>query len=65
MDTYDHTNGLEVTLPDRTSLHDLLVHLNLEPQGIGMMFMNGRPAAKETQLKDGAKIRIFQPIFGG
>ncbi len=64
-DAYDHQNGVDVTIPEGTTIHDLLVHLNLAPNGIGMIFMNSRPVKKNARIKDEAKIKIFQPIFGG
>lgn len=65
LDDYNHQEGLDVTIPEDTSIQDLLVHLNLEPDGIGMIFMDGMPAKKKARLKQGARITIFQPIFGG
>lgn len=65
VDHYDHQGGLDVVISDGASIHDLLLLLNLEPKGIGMIFMDGRPAKKETRLKQGVQIKIFQPIFGG
>jgi sulfur carrier protein ThiS len=64
-DAYDHKNGLGVSISQGASIHDLLVHLNLHPRGIGMIFMDGRSVKKDTRLKEGARIKIFQPIFGG
>lgn len=64
-ESYNHQDGLGVSILPGGSIHDLLVHLNLPPRGIGMIFMDGRPVKKDTRLKEGAQIRIFQPIFGG
>lgn len=65
MDQYDHHSGLDIDIKDNSTFADLLVHLKLQPEGIGMMFMDDRPANKTTRLKNSGKIRIFQPIFGG
>lgn len=64
-DAYDHQGGLGVSLLEGASIHDLLIHLALHPKGIGMIFMDDRPVKRDTRLKEGARIRIFQPIFGG
>lgn len=64
-DEYDHMSGLDVVLPEGTSIHDLLIHLDLLARRLGMVLMDGRPAQKDTRLKDEAKIKIFQPIAGG
>jgi len=62
---YDHGVGLGVSFTQKASIRDLLVHLNLIPKGIGMIFMDGVSVKMNTRLKEGARIKIFQPIFGG
>jgi sulfur carrier protein ThiS len=64
-DAYDHGGGLGVSIAQGASVQDLLVQLNLDPKGIGMIFMDGVPVKMDTRLKAGARIKIFQPIFGG
>jgi sulfur carrier protein ThiS len=64
-DEYDHLSGLEVIIPEQASIHDLLVFLNLSSERLGMIYMDGRCLNKKSRLKDGAQIKIFQPIAGG
>jgi len=64
-DEYDHLSGLEVDIRDAASIHDLLVYLNLSSERLGMIYMDGRRLNKKSRLKDGARIKIFQPIAGG
>ena len=64
-DGYDHLSGLEVTIADEASIDDLLVYLNLAPERLGIGSMDGRVLKKKSPLKDGAQIKIFQPIAGG
>jgi sulfur carrier protein ThiS len=64
-DAYDHSSGLEVSLREEASIHDLLVYLNLSSERLGMIYMDGRRLNKKSRLKDGARIKIFQPIAGG
>ena len=64
-DAYDHLSGLEVVIPDESSIHDLLAHLNLLSERLGMISMDGRLLNKNSRLKNGAQIKIFQPISGG
>jgi len=64
-DAYDHSSGLEVILPDEASIHDLLDYLNLSPERLGMICMDGSLLNKKSRLKDGAQIDIFHPIAGG
>ena len=64
-DEYDHLSGLEVNIPDEASIHDLLDYLNLSSERLGMIYMDGTLLNKKSRLKDGAQIKIFQPISGG
>ena len=64
-DEYDHLSGLEVNIPDEASIHDLLDYLKLSSERLGMIYMDGKVLNKKSQLKDGAQIKIFQPISGG
>jgi hypothetical protein len=64
-DQYDHLSGLKAVLPDEASIHDLLVYLNLSSERLGMIYMDGKRLNKKSRLKDGAQIKIFQPISGG
>jgi len=64
-ESYDHLSGLNVVLPDESSINDLLAHLNLKSEGLGMIYMDGKPLNKNSQLRNGAQIKIFQPISGG
>jgi len=64
-DDYDHLSGLDVLLPEKSSIQDLLVYLNILPNRVGMILMDGRPVQKDTQLKNDTQIKILQPIAGG
>ena len=64
-DDYDHLSGLEVDIPEEASIHDLLDYLNLSSERLGMIYMDGILLNKKSRLKDGAQIKIFQPISGG
>ena len=64
-DDYDHLSGLDVCLPEKNSIQDLLVYLNILPNRVGMILMDGKPVQKDTQLKNETQIKILQPIAGG
>jgi sulfur carrier protein ThiS len=64
-DDYDHLSGLDVLLPEGSSIQDLLVYLNILPKSVGMILMDGKPVQKDTQLKNETEIKILQPIAGG
>jgi sulfur carrier protein ThiS len=64
-DEYDHASGLDVILPDESSIGDLLVHLNILPKRVGMVVMDGKSVQKDVWIKNEAQIKILQPIAGG
>ncbi|MDA3790712.1 MAG: MoaD/ThiS family protein [Desulfobacula sp.] len=64
-DDYDHLSGLDVLLPEESSIQDLLVYLNVLPKRVGMILMDGKPVQKDTRLKNETQIKILQPIAGG
>ncbi len=64
-DEYDHMSGLDIVLPEESSIDDLLSFLGILPKRIGMILMDGKPVQKDTRIKDGARIKILQPIAGG
>ena len=64
-DDYNHMSGLEVDIPEGAAIHDLLDYLNLSSERLGMIYMDGKLLNKKSRLKDGAQIKIFQPISGG
>jgi hypothetical protein len=55
----------QAVIKDEASIHDLPVYLNLSSERLGMIYMDGRCLNKKSRLKDGARIKIFQPIAGG
>lgn len=65
LDGYDHLSGLDVHLGEGSALGDLLAYLKLSMDGLGMIYMDGKPLNKNSRLKDGAQIKIFHPISGG
>jgi len=64
-DAYDHLSGLAVSMPEDATIDDLLAYLKLAPERLGIISMDGRVLKKKARLKDGAQIKVFQPIAGG
>lgn len=62
---YDHSSGLDLVLLKGASIDDLLVQLDLLNASVGMIFMDDQQVKRDTCVKDNARIKIFQPIFGG
>lgn len=48
-----------------STVADILVKLNLLPQGVALLRVNGRDALDEQVLQDGDIIALFPPMGGG
>jgi sulfur carrier protein ThiS len=44
---------------------DLVARLGLGDARLGLISVDGRLVHGDAPLHDGARVRIFQPIFGG
>ena len=55
----------EVELPERSSIGDLIAHLEIRPNEVKVTFVNGRARAALYRLKDGDEVGIFPPVGGG
>jgi len=62
---HDLIHGMEVELPNGSTVGDLIAHLDLPTQKLGMVSMNGNLVKAGRLLKENAVVRVFQPIFGG
>ncbi|MDA8137257.1 MAG: MoaD/ThiS family protein [Desulfobacteraceae bacterium] len=62
---YDPDKGLILEFAQGTKVADLTQRLNLAAEDTGVVALDGRVAAPETSLYDGAQIRIFQAAYGG
>jgi molybdopterin converting factor small subunit len=52
-------------IPDRASVRDLLIQLEIGPNELKIVFLNGVHAGQDQMLKDGDRIAVFPPIAGG
>ncbi len=64
-DGYNHSSGLDVHLEDNSVVQDLLDYLKIDSKRIGMIVMDGVAAQSDSMLKNGAMLKILQPIAGG
>jgi sulfur carrier protein ThiS len=62
---YDAANGLSVQLQPGAGVADLVALLGLGEVRLGFISVDGRIVHGDVPLRDGARVRIFQPIFGG
>jgi molybdopterin converting factor small subunit len=54
-----------VELPEKSTLADLVAHLEIRVNEVKTMFVNGRARAEMYRLKDGDEVGIFPPVGGG
>lgn len=62
---YDPSQGIAITVPNGTTVGDLIRILNLKPRQVGMVSLNGALVASDRELEEGAELKLFQPIAGG
>ena len=62
---HDLVDGMEVELPDGSTVGDLIAHIDLPTKKFGMVSMDGHLVKANNILKENAVVRVFQPIFGG
>jgi len=62
---YNPDHGLDVEIPDRATYEELLTHLKISKQEVGMVSVEGALVKPGERLQNGTRIRIFQPVLGG
>jgi len=62
---HDPVHGMEVEIPEGSTVGDLIAHMDLPAKKLGMVSMNGNLVKAGNLLKENAVVRMFQPIFGG
>ncbi|MFH1117969.1 MAG: MoaD/ThiS family protein [Pseudomonadota bacterium] len=58
-------NSCTMEIEDGTTVGDLMRRLNLPVKAAKVIFLNGRHAAEEQQVKDGDRVAFFPPVAGG
>jgi molybdopterin converting factor small subunit len=54
-----------VTLPDKSTIADLMAHLDIPDREVKVAFVDGRARALPFRLAPGAEVGIFPPVGGG
>ena len=62
---YDPEKGMLLEFDQDARVSDLTQWLNLTPEDTGVVALDGRVAAPDDPLYNGALIRIFQVAHGG
>jgi sulfur carrier protein ThiS len=62
---HDPVYGMEVEIPEGSSVGDLISYIDLPAKKFGMVSMDGHLVKTGNLLQENAVVRVFQPIFGG
>lgn len=62
---YSAAKGVEIELPDKSSVRDLLEYMKIPNAWTPAVAMDRRLLRHEDGLRDGADISIFQSVHGG
>jgi molybdopterin converting factor small subunit len=57
--------GGEAVLPESTDIDALLAMLQIPPDEVKLVFVNGRRADLDRVLADGDRVGLFPPVGGG
>jgi len=57
--------SFEVELPEKSTVADLIDHLQIQANEVKVTFVNGRARADLYRLKSGDEVGIFPPVGGG
>jgi sulfur carrier protein ThiS len=62
---YQQAQGMEVEIPDRATVDDLLAHLEIpESQGVAVV-VEGRILKADDRIGCGAPVHVLQVLSGG
>jgi sulfur carrier protein ThiS len=62
---YDSSQGIEMEIPDRAKVKDLLVRLEIYASDGCMVAVDNLMVKHDDTLKEGVPVHIFQTAFGG
>jgi len=62
---HDPVHGMEVEIPESSTVGDLIATIDLPAKKFGMVSMDGHLVKAGDLLEENAVVRVFQPIFGG
>lgn len=62
---YPPAEGLEIEMPEGTTVRDLLVRLEISASQKVVVIVEGRVLKAGDQLRPGVPVNVFQAIHGG
>ncbi len=59
--------GKKVSLDEKefTTIQEVIDHLSIEAEGIGIILLNGFHKTPEAELQDGDIVALYPPVAGG
>jgi len=62
---YQHSQGIEVDIPDGATVKDLLAHLKISESQGAVVIMEGRILKADDKVRCGVPVNVLQAIHGG
>jgi sulfur carrier protein ThiS len=62
---YQHSQGIEIEIPDGATVKDLLAHLEISESQGAVVIIEGRVLKADDKMRCGAPVNVFQSIRGG
>jgi len=62
---YQHSQGIEVEIPDEATVKDLLALLEISESQGAVVIMEGRILGAGDEILPGVPVNVFQAIRGG
>ena len=62
---YQHSQGIEVEIPDGATVKDLLALLELSESRGAMIIVEGRILKADDEIRRGVSVNVLQAIGGG
>ena len=62
---HDPVLGMEVEIPEGSTVGDLIAHIDLPAKKFGLVSIDGHLVNAGNLLQENAIVRVFQTIFGG
>ncbi len=62
---YQHSQGIEVEIPDGATVKELLARLEISQSQRVVVVMEGRVRKADDKIRCGVPVNVFQSIHGG
>lgn len=62
---YDAETGLSLDMPEGASVRELARHIQVPPEEIKIVMINGRQSEGTDTLRDGDRVALFPAVGGG